>query len=282
MAKLMAKQRTKIPEDIASHVRWLSDDTCCICNEREKDIQLHHIDEDPQNHSIKNLAVLCLECHNKTQKRGGFTRGLNSSYVTECRDKWNETVYLIREEVYKISVERQVEEKSSDDQPRDKRQSRLDKRQSRLNFIQESNFKFEVIFIKSLPKFKTELLQQRNEKISGKVTTIDIVEAHREYINALMSILTKIADFYHPEYFEDLSPKEFFEKIISERYSIYNMASEPHGKGTGGTIRSILSSTFHSKDVENLIEIMVEGLVGISEFDYDDWQQLWRDSEILQ
>lgn len=278
----MAKQRTKIPEDTANHARWLSDDTCCICHERGKEIQLHHIDEDPQNHVIKNLAVLCLECHNETQKKGGFTRRLTPSYVTKYRDEWLKTVDFRRKEADKNDIKRRVGEKSSDDQPRDKRQSRLDKRQSRLDFIQESNFEFEVIFIKSLPKFKTELLQQRNEKISGEVTTIDIVEAHREYIDALMSILTKIADFYHPEYFEDLSPKEFFEKIISERYSIYNMASEPYGKGTGGTIRSILSSTFRRKDVENLIEIMVEGLVGISDFDYDDWQQLWRDSEILQ
>ena len=57
----MAKQKTKkIPEDTANHARWLSDDTCCICHERGKDIQLHHIDEDPQNHVIKNLAVLCM------------------------------------------------------------------------------------------------------------------------------------------------------------------------------------------------------------------------------
>lgn len=271
----MAKQRTKIPEDTANHARWLSDNTCCICHERRKKIQLHHIDEDPQNHVIKNLAVLCLECHDETQKTGGVTRKLTRSYVVKCRDKWLKTVGFRRKEADKNDIKRRIGEKSSDGQPRDKRQSRLD-------FIQESNYEFEEIFIKSLPKFKTELLQQRNEKISGQVTTIDIVEAHREYINALMSILTKIADFYHPEYFEDLSPKEFFEKIISERYSIYNMASEPYGKGTVGTIRSILSSTFHRKDVENLIEIMVEGLVGIGDFDYDDWQQLWRDSETLQ
>ena len=51
----MAKHRTSIPEDVASQVHWLSADTCCICQEQGKDIQLHHIDEDPQNHSVENL-----------------------------------------------------------------------------------------------------------------------------------------------------------------------------------------------------------------------------------
>ena len=198
----MAKQRTTIPEDIASQVRWLSDNTCCICNEREKDIQLHHIDEDPQNHSIKNLAVLCLECHNETQKKGGFTRKLNPDYVTMCRDKWLETVNLRREEANKGDIKRRVGEKSSDDQPKDKRQSRLD--------FQQENNRFEEIFIRSLPKFKTELTQQLEEKISGKVTTTAILNARDEYINALISILVTLANFYHPEYFEDQSPKEFF------------------------------------------------------------------------
>ena len=147
----MAKQRTTIPEDIASHARWLSDDTCCICNEREKDIQLHHIDEDPQNHSIKNLAVLCLECHNETQKKGGFTRKLNPNYVTKCRDKWIETVYLRREEANKGDIKRRTGEKSSGNQPKDKRQSRLD-------FLQETSFEFEVIFIKSTPKIQNRIV----------------------------------------------------------------------------------------------------------------------------
>ena len=146
----MGKQRTKIPENIASHVRWLSDDTCCICNEREKGIQIHHIDGDPQNHNVKNLAVLCLECHNKTQQKGGFTRSYDQSYVTLRRNKWLKNVNKRREEADKIDHKRRTGQKSSGNQPKDKRQSRLD-------FLQESSFELEVIFIKSLPKWKTEL-----------------------------------------------------------------------------------------------------------------------------
>ena len=271
----MAKQRTTIPKKIASHVRWLSDDTCCICNERKKDIQLHHIDEDPQNHSIKNLAVPCLECHNKTQKKGGFTRGLNPNYVTKCRDEWLTTVYLRREEADKSDIKKRTGEKSSGNQPKDKRQSRL-------NFMQEASFELEVIFIKSLPKLKTELSQQFTEKIKKKEKNIDILNARDEYSNALIFILVTLANFYHPEYFEDQSPREFFEKIMSERHSLYTMIAEPYGRGTGGRISGFVFSSCYIEDLEHLIETMVKGLVYISEFDYDDWQQLWRNVGIFQ
>ena len=278
----MAKQRTTIPKEIAAHVRWLSDDTCCICNQKEKGIQIHHIDGDPQNHHFENLAVLCLECHVKTQQKGGFTRKLTPHYVTTCRDKWLKTVVLRREEANKRDIERRVGKKSSDNQPRDKRQSRLDKHQSRLDFIQEASFELEVIFIKSLPKLKTELAQQFKEKIKGKEKNIDIRNARDEYSNALIFILVTLANFYHPEYFEDQSPKEFFEKIMSERHSLYTMVAEPYGRGTGGRISSFVFSSCYIEDLEHLVETMVKGLVYISEFDYDDWQQLWRNVGIFQ
>jgi hypothetical protein len=73
-----------------------SDRTCCICRERGKATQIHHIDDDPSNNSINNLALLCLECHNDTQVKGGFGRKLNSSLVTEYRDDWINRVSIRR------------------------------------------------------------------------------------------------------------------------------------------------------------------------------------------
>ena len=230
----MAKHRTRIPKEVAAQVRWLSDDTCCICNNTENKIQLHHIDENPQNHDLKNLAVLCLECHNKTHQKGGVARSLDPYYVTTCRNKWHAAVEFRREEANKSDIKRRTGGRNSENQPKDKRQGRKDKRQSRLDFIEESNFEFEVSFIKTLPKWKRELSQQYTEKIKGKEKNIDLLNARNEYKNALISILVTLANFYHPEYFEDQSPKEFFEKIMSERHFLYTMVTEPYGRGTGG------------------------------------------------
>ena len=51
-------------------------------------IQLHHIDENPANSVGENLAVLCFECHHKTQISGGFDRKLDAHQVRLYRTDW--------------------------------------------------------------------------------------------------------------------------------------------------------------------------------------------------
>ena len=72
-----SKSRVPISADLAAEVMFRSDRTCCVCNVRGKTVQVHHIDEDPSNNLVESLAVLCLECHNDTQIKGGFGRKLN-------------------------------------------------------------------------------------------------------------------------------------------------------------------------------------------------------------
>ena len=104
----MAKKRTRIREERAAKVRWLSDNTCCICEVKGKYIQIHHINGDPTDHEIENLAILCLNCHNETQRSGGFARQYDPAFVALNRDEWIEEVRLRRDEVRRIYVERQV------------------------------------------------------------------------------------------------------------------------------------------------------------------------------
>jgi len=67
---------------------FASDSTCCVCRERGKAVQVHHVDEDPSNNRFANLAVLCLECHNQTQLSGGFGRRLNADLMIKYREEW--------------------------------------------------------------------------------------------------------------------------------------------------------------------------------------------------
>ena len=85
-------KRNKIPDKIVTQVEFLSDRTCCICRIPNKGIQIHHIDENPSNNDIENLAVLCLECHSKTQMKGGFVRALSPEVVKEYNKSWREIV----------------------------------------------------------------------------------------------------------------------------------------------------------------------------------------------
>jgi hypothetical protein len=88
----MAKPRTPIPTSTAAAVLFAADRTCCVCREPAKPIQIHHIDDDPTNHDLSNLAVLCLECHEATQIKGGFSRRLDADQIRLYRDNWVETV----------------------------------------------------------------------------------------------------------------------------------------------------------------------------------------------
>lgn len=69
-----------------------SDRTCCVCRSPGKPVQIHHIDDDPSNNDIKNLAILCLDDHNLTQLNGGFGRQLDADQVRLYRDNWVQTV----------------------------------------------------------------------------------------------------------------------------------------------------------------------------------------------
>lgn len=80
--------RTSIPRVIAAKVLFDSDRTCCVCRDKTRGVQLHHIDSDNTNHSPENLAVLCGLCHDETQLSGGFFRKLDPDQVILYREDW--------------------------------------------------------------------------------------------------------------------------------------------------------------------------------------------------
>lgn len=168
------------------------------------------------------------------------------------------------------------------------RNNRYVKERKRLNRI--ISFKIDmspIDFIKSLPKIKSDLLQEieiiKDSKTPKGGTTIDICEINALYIDALQSILTKLASFYSPDYFIDRSPQNFFSEIIFARRPFYNIITEPDGTGTGGTISSIHYTHLVMEDIENLIKVMVDGLLypkgDYPGLDYDNWLKRWRDSD---
>lgn len=86
------KQRIPIPKSMAARVLFLSDRTCCVCRQEGKPVQIHHIDENPSNNTLENLAVLCFDCHRESQIKGGFDRKLDADQVTLYREDWLEIV----------------------------------------------------------------------------------------------------------------------------------------------------------------------------------------------
>ena len=89
-------KKTEIDPETAAEVLFQSDHTCCVCKKPGLGVQIHHIDSNHNNSDPKNLAVLCVDCHNNTLLKGGFTRHLIQEEVTKYRDDWLNTVKLKR------------------------------------------------------------------------------------------------------------------------------------------------------------------------------------------
>ena len=77
-----------IPADIAAVVLFWSDRTCCVCRQRGRPVQVHHLDENGRNNTFANLAVLCVMCHGETHTFGGFARKLDAMQIRMFRDEW--------------------------------------------------------------------------------------------------------------------------------------------------------------------------------------------------
>lgn len=52
-------------------------DRCCVCKRFEVGLHLHHVDEDPSNTVDENLAVLCVEDHDRHHRPGAYRLQVN-------------------------------------------------------------------------------------------------------------------------------------------------------------------------------------------------------------
>jgi len=225
-----------------------------------KNVQIHHIDGNRNNHTFDNLAVLCLECHNKTQVKGGFTQQLTASVVIEYRNNWNNRVTLRRDSYDETAttLRQQPELLSS-------------------NLLEHKEPKSPpVALINSLPEFKATLLAQVAPKWETGVTPT-MVQGSYDYIDSIVAILVTLSSYYPAGQFGDQSPEEYFSEIISSRRQWHRAIAEPEGPGTGGTIISMLVAGSVQTDVETMVEDMVKALLQYdNSFDLPSWSQRWR------
>jgi hypothetical protein len=85
-------ERPAIPRKLAASLLYRNDHTCCICRERNKDVEIHHIDGKNRNNSWLNLAVLCRDCHSKVTGVRGLGRGYLPEEVRNYKSEWERSV----------------------------------------------------------------------------------------------------------------------------------------------------------------------------------------------
>ncbi len=95
----MPKKRFAIPIDTIAELLWRNDHTCCICRKKGKEVQIHHIDNNPSNNRIENLAVLCLEHHARVHQKGIVGKGYTSKEIHLYKNEWEELVARSRKKI---------------------------------------------------------------------------------------------------------------------------------------------------------------------------------------
>lgn len=297
------KNRLSIPSDVAAEILFQSDQTCCVCNERGKSVQIHHIDEDPSNNSPGNLSVLCLQCHDNTQISGGFGRKLNAPLVIKYRNDWIARVKNRRAEADRMAVQKvsqiiaeaqgtaqgraearaegraevtaEGKEESKSEATGEGKPESTAEAAFQASFHSEAQTAEIIEYVKTLPARRAAL-----HKIAhlGWDTgrTSDMVSASSDYVAALEAILMKLGEF-HPQGKFSGESHRFFSEQISARYAWHWACAEPEGPGTGGTIVRVLVSGAVISDVERMVEDMAYPLVGMNEdFDWLKWKGEWH------
>lgn len=255
----MRKIRLPVTTDLSADTLFASDRTCCVCRERGKRVQIHHIDDDPSNNAIANLAVLCFDCHDQTQLRGGFGKHLTAPVVAKYRDEWLQRVVWRRDEADRFAMSQMANSATAHDRPG--RQAPTD----RALFA----------YLDSIPEIKKALLVKAQPEWDSGVTA-RMVQASYDYVDGLQGVLIGLAGYYSPEAFDGEDPHKFFSDIISSRFRWHRAHAEPKGPGTGGTVVGTVCGGAVSADVEHMIVDMVMSLLDYTdEYSWKDWMRRW-------
>jgi hypothetical protein len=209
--------RVPIPEDVAAKVLYLHDHTCCICQERGRHVQIHHIDEDPANNDAANLAVLCTECHNDTMIRGGFGKKLHAAEVRLYRDEWIQRVQMRKGEADRLTI-----------------QSILGRKEVAETRDWEPPSDIALYtYLQSIPDIMANAyaLSQKNWEKGGGVAT----QATYQVIDVVEQIWIQLSAWYPPNHFGKPAP-EYFNEFVGSRFEFRRALMEPEGPGTAGTM----------------------------------------------
>jgi hypothetical protein len=82
------KRRRTVSQETVDELMFRNRHTCCICHDSSKHVQIHHIDGNPSNNDIDNLAVLCLDCHSRVSGDLGLGRRFTPGEIWKYKREW--------------------------------------------------------------------------------------------------------------------------------------------------------------------------------------------------
>lgn len=272
----MAKKiRIPIPNDTAADILFLSDRTCCVCNTRGKQVQIHHLDENPANNNIYNLSVLCFDCHNQTMIKGGFGRKLEVYQIIKYRKDWLDRVKSRRDKADEIASLHTVTGSTEI-----KIENYFDN-EDLLNY--KTNIDPDLLkdyLQKILIVHKAQLVLAQVKWDSG-ITAI-MNQGNYDMVDFYEEVLIELSTFYPKGHFNNLPPKNYFSEIISGKFLWYRLVLEFEGIGNGGTIVTTIIGGNVMNDLSQMVVNMVSTLLkhyNIEvQIDFNNWCIEWTKS----
>jgi hypothetical protein len=262
----VTKERIPIPKETAADVLIAHDRTCCVCQERGKRVQIHHIDDNPSNNDPSNLAVLCFECHNETQIKGGFARSLDDNQVRKYRDEWVQRVADIKKKADEILLQKQVGIIAAATDAGEWRQPSL------LEM---------TVYIESIPDTMQKAYNLAQAEWN-KGNNADVTQATYQVTAIAERLWIGLSTWYRPNHFNDGEAEKYGSEYITERYNLRHALMEPEGPGTGGSMMRPMIAYGVLLDVQQLIVLTVQMMVSFSELaskiNLDGWEKRFSDA----
>jgi hypothetical protein len=233
----------------------MSNRTCCVCTEPGKPIQIHHIDENPSNNVLENLAILCLHCHEDTQISGGFGRKLDAAQTSKFREQWLIRVNFRRHKADEDSI----------------------KAVTHKNHTTQTAIPLRD-YIPLLPEFLKRAYDNAREGWEG--TTADMMNSSYYVADVLEGILVYLSNFYPDGHFDQRDPRDYISELVSTRYSWHRHHMEPNGGGSGGTMIGPMVAMNVITDLRAMVDEMVSSLSDNPsnhfKFNFLQWRTNWR------
>ena len=86
------KQRPPIPGPIRKRILSRNASMCCVCHARGMGVNIHHVDKNPSNNKLSNLAVLCVTDHDAHHRPLAYPRlnhlRMSKASIQDAKRKW--------------------------------------------------------------------------------------------------------------------------------------------------------------------------------------------------
>lgn len=234
------KTRVPIEPHVAADVLFASDRTCCICRVRGRPVQIHHIDDDPSNNDWLNLVVLCLDCHNETQLKGGFGRRLDAAQVRQYRGDWFRRIQSRRDRADALAAEVMGNQAftAGATRPATRPQMPL------------------AAFVRTLPELRRRAHDAARPGFESGITA-EMVNAGYSVVDVLEDAIVSLATYYPEGHFDRENPRDYFSDLIASRFRWHRYHIETEGQGRGGTIVGTMVVGSVIADLEQMIDDIV-------------------------